>query len=435
MKKALLFRENHEPVLVSAEEVRDGMYNRYEEFVDPEYEFKVQFVKGARNNGAPYFRFYYSYEEYKKLYPGRASRYEIVADMRRYKESEWHQKWKANVSDFCSIEKCIKNSYTNKWKFADAFYNETQTCIEFQHSYIAWDFEERNKIYADLSINTIWLYDLPRANARKDKKGNIEILEDNARGFFRISENLDNLKRHCVYIQVKSGMIYRVRKLLRREISAEQKSTIRFFIPSEVYTEAQFVEAIRHNKINLSLGEDAEDTIEEDIIKNEDHIKTIQKIQDDSLPIMDQKITNDDLIDAKYNQQDKSISFNQNETEEEKVEKEFYYLDKIRKSLGNDGYKIENNSRQNSFKPSVKYIPKVEVHREKTQEEYFQEVKHLFGQHDQKIFDSRGKRWLECAWCRKKCPSAAFMEFNVDGKLNLGTCITCYHEFGPSCKY
>ena len=59
MKKALLFRENEEPALVSAEEVKDGLYSRYEEFVDPEYEFKVQFVKGARNNGALYFRFYY----------------------------------------------------------------------------------------------------------------------------------------------------------------------------------------------------------------------------------------------------------------------------------------------------------------------------------------------------------------------------------------
>ena len=304
MKQALLFRENEEPILVSAEEVRDGMYGRYEEFVDPEYEFKVQFVKGARNNGAPYFRFYYSYEEYKKLYPERASRYEIVADMRRYEESEWHQKWKANVSDFCSIEKCIKNPYSKKHKFADAFCDETQTCIEFQHSYIAWDFEERNKFYADLSMNTIWLYDLPRANVRKDENGNMEILEDNARGFFRISENPDNLKRHRVYIQVKSGMIYRVSKLLRREILAEQKSTIRFFIPSEVYTEAEFVEAIRHNKINLPLGEDI---IEEDIIKSEEHIKTIQKSQDDSSQKMDQKIADEDSIDEKSNQQGESI--------------------------------------------------------------------------------------------------------------------------------
>ena len=74
MKTALLYRENEEKIEVSAEEVKAGIYNRYEEFIDPEYEFKVEFVKGARNNGGPYFRLYYSLEEYKKRYPERASR-------------------------------------------------------------------------------------------------------------------------------------------------------------------------------------------------------------------------------------------------------------------------------------------------------------------------------------------------------------------------
>ena len=189
MRHALLFRENEEPVLVSAENVKNGLYRRDEEFVDPEYEFKVVFVRGARNNGRPYFRLYYSYEEYKKLYPERASRYEIVANMKHFKESEWHKHWKKLVSEFCTIERCVKNPETNKWKFADAFYEKTQTCIEFQHSYIAFDFEERNAFYKNLSINTVWLYDLPNANARQSETGSIEILEDNARGFFRISEN------------------------------------------------------------------------------------------------------------------------------------------------------------------------------------------------------------------------------------------------------
>ena len=255
MRQALLFRENHEPVLVSAEEVKNGIYSRYDEFVDPEYEFKVQFVKGARNNGGPYFRLYYSYEEYKKIYPERASRYEIVANMRKFEESAWHKKWKENVSDFCTIEKCIKNPSTNKWKFADAFYDKAKTCIEFQHSYIALDFEERNEFYKDLSIKTIWLYDLPRANACQDDEGNIEILEDNARGFFRISENPDNLKNHFVYIQVQSGMIYRVVELFRRETSTEQKSTIRFFVPTETYTEEEFVDAIQYNKLETQVDD------------------------------------------------------------------------------------------------------------------------------------------------------------------------------------
>ena len=254
MKNARLFRENQKPILVSAEQVRDGLYNRYEEFVDPEYEFKVQYVKGAKNNGGPYFRLYYSYEEYKKLYPDRADRYEIVANMLHYQESEWHKRWKKNVSEFCSIEKCIKNDSTNKWKFADAFYDETKTCIEFQHSYINWDFEERNEFYSNLSIKTIWLYDLPKTNARENSEGNIDILENNARGFFRISENPDNLKNHRVYVQVKSGMIYRISELLRHESSTDLKSTIRYFTPTEKYTEDEFISAIKNNTIGSSIN-------------------------------------------------------------------------------------------------------------------------------------------------------------------------------------
>ena len=292
MKEALLFRENEEPVLVSAEEVKDGFYSRYEEFVDPEYEFKVQFVKGARNNGAPYFRLYYSYEEYKKLYPDRADRYEIVANMRHYQESKWHRHWKEEMSEFCSIEKCIKDHTTNKWKFADAFYDKTQTCIEFQHSYIAWDFEERNEFYSALSINTIWLYDLPNANTREDENGNIEILEDNARGFFRISESPDNLKNFRVYIQVKSGLIYRVNELLRRDSHTEQKSTIRFFVPAEIYTDEEFVNAIKYNTIGAPIDP-------------EEKPKTIQDLWNRNYSWMIIKnIENGDLIRINRNQHD-----------------------------------------------------------------------------------------------------------------------------------
>ena len=122
MKEAVLFREDEGHIVVSAEDVKNGLYSRYEEFVDPKYEeFKVQYVKSAKNNGGPYFRLYYSYEEYKKLFPDRADRYEIVADMRKYQESKWHIHWKENMSGFCSIEKYIKNENTNKWKFSDAF--------------------------------------------------------------------------------------------------------------------------------------------------------------------------------------------------------------------------------------------------------------------------------------------------------------------------
>ena len=289
MRKALLFRENEEPIEVSAEDVRDGMYSRDEEFVDPEYEFKVQFVKGARNNGGPYFRMYYSYEEYKALYPERASRYEIVANMRRYEESVWHRKWKEKFADFCEIEKCKKNPLTNKRKYPDAFYEKTHTCIEFQHSYIAWDFEERNKFYSNLSMSTIWLYDLCRANVREAEDGNMEILEDNARGFFRISENAQNLKDYLVYIQVKSKMIYRVNELFRRESSTEHMSTIRYFVPTEIYTEDEFINAIKSNSIGVNEGNAEKE--------NKESPKTLQELwSKDYKWMMVKNTTNGDVI-------------------------------------------------------------------------------------------------------------------------------------------
>ena len=59
---------------MSADDVKAGLYDKNMHFVDPEYEFRVRFVRGAKNNGGPYFRLYYSYEEYKKKYPDRADR-------------------------------------------------------------------------------------------------------------------------------------------------------------------------------------------------------------------------------------------------------------------------------------------------------------------------------------------------------------------------
>lgn len=247
MKTALIFQAG-EPLLVTAEEVKSGKYSKDEyEFVDPEYEFKVQFVRGAKNNGGPYFRLYYSYEDYKRLFPERADRYQIVADMRRYQESVWHRNWKDQLSPFCEIEKTIKNPHTKKYKFADAFYSDSNTVIEIQHSYIALDFEERNKFYADMGMNTVWLYDLSRANVVKTENGVVEILENNANGFFRISENPENLLNHNVFIQTKSKLIYRVKELLRHTVKSELKSTIRYFIPAPTYTEEEFIQAIKNN--------------------------------------------------------------------------------------------------------------------------------------------------------------------------------------------
>ena len=248
MKTARLFRDGSS-ILVNAEEVKAGHYDRNEEFVDPEYEFRVRFVKAAKNNGDPYFRLYYSYEDYKRLFPERASKYEIVANMRRFQESKWHKHWKNSLSSFCQIEQCIKNSATGKWKFADAYYSANKTCIEFQHSYISSDFEERNKFYLSISISTIWLYDLSNANVRKTDEDTFEILENNAKGFFKISENPKNLSDNLVYIQVKSGKIFRIKNLLRRISSSDKQSTIRYFKSNEIYTDKDFIERIKDGSI------------------------------------------------------------------------------------------------------------------------------------------------------------------------------------------
>ena len=249
MKYALLFRTTNGPVLVSADDVKSGRYDKDGEYVDPDYQFKVTYVNAAKNGGGPYFRLYYSYEDYKRLYPERADRYKIVRDMRRYNETEWHTRWKANMIGFCRIEETIPNKELQQWKIADAYYADTKTCIEFQHSYISFHFEEKNEFYRALSLQTVWLYDLSSSNTKQCSDGSIEILEDNTRGFFRISEDPANLRDNFVYIQVKSGNIYRVTELDRRETSNSLKSTIRIFWPSEIYEEQEFITAIQSNSL------------------------------------------------------------------------------------------------------------------------------------------------------------------------------------------
>lgn len=269
MKNALLFRDNTEPIIVSAEDIKAGRHDRYAEYVDPEYEFKVEYVKAAKHGGRPYFRLYYSYEDYKHLYPERADRYQIVANMRRYEESEWHTHWKTNMAGFCRIEYTLPNPDTQRWKIADAYYADTKTCIEFQHSYISFHFEEKNEFYHALSLHTIWLYDLSSSNIKHCPDGSIEILEDNARGFFRISENANNLRDNFVYIQVKSGEIYRVTELERRKTSNSLKSTIRSFWPSEIYTEQEFIAAIQSNSLKSY----------EDILSHREQVKKQQEAE------------------------------------------------------------------------------------------------------------------------------------------------------------
>ncbi len=170
MDKAMLFY-NGDPVLVTAEEVLAGKYPRDSEFLDAEYpEYKVEFVSAGKpamgeEVGIPYFRLYYSYEEYKELYPDRADRYDFVIKLRRFQETQWHREWKEKLSAFCETEKHFING--SRWKFADAYDEKTNTCIEFQHSYASFEFEDRNEFYASLNKNMLWLFHLPRARIRE----------------------------------------------------------------------------------------------------------------------------------------------------------------------------------------------------------------------------------------------------------------------------
>jgi len=61
---------------------------------------------------------------------------------------------------------------------------------------------------------------------------------------------------------------------------------------------------------------------------------------------------------------------------------------------------------------------------------FYLEIKHLFNdQNNEKIIDSRGKRWIECKRCGAPLPSRAFSKYNVDGKVNLGVCTGCCHKY------
>lgn len=250
MNKARI-HDNDIDIIVSAQEILEGKYSKNCDFVDPEYEFRVTFVKRAKNHGVPYFRLYWSLEDYQKFAPERREKYEILKGMNHFAESEWHRTWEEKVSSFSSVEKYIKNNETKKYKRADAYIEKYKLCIEFQHSYIANDFEERNEFYSKLGYKVVWLYDLTKHNAKTNDEGNIEILEDNARGFYKIAEEEKDLSGYPVFIQVKDGTIYKVLKLYRKQIDGDKKSTVRYFKPDYVCSEQEFISALKNNDSRL----------------------------------------------------------------------------------------------------------------------------------------------------------------------------------------
>lgn len=246
MKVAKVFR-NGEDVIITADEVlKNRELYKDVEFVDPEEEFRVKFVKDCKGHKGPYFRLYLSKEDYKRLTPERKTRYDIISEQRHLQNGLWHTHWEEKVRPHGKTEYYIKTCgcKSSKYKRTDFYYDEGKTCVEFQHSYIAGDFNERNEFYTREGLNVVWLYDLMKMPVKAIGNGVFELLEDNAKGFFRIAEEPSNLRDYPVFIQVKGGLIYRVDKLERKEIDNELKSTVRLFIPVATFTEDEFVDGI-----------------------------------------------------------------------------------------------------------------------------------------------------------------------------------------------
>lgn len=246
----ILSNDSNNGRIVSAFEIRDGIVGKDYDFIDVEEEFRVNFVKAAKNQGDPYFRLYWSHEEYLAFSQDKKSRYDILKDMRHYQDGPWHRGWEEKVRPFAEIERYIKND--GICKRADALIRNKPVVLEFQHSFIAGDFQSRNEFYSKLGYKTIWLFDVSQHDIVYENGGYI-IVEDNARGIFKVIETESDLSRHYVYVQAKGGMIYRIKRLFRKSIDSTNKSTIRYFYTREVYTEDEFIRYLENQSEYGSL--------------------------------------------------------------------------------------------------------------------------------------------------------------------------------------
>ncbi|MDY6392830.1 MAG: hypothetical protein SPL80_08360 [Bacilli bacterium] len=233
-------------VFVTPDQVKEGVVPRESEFTDPDSEFGVRYVKDCKGHYGPYFKLYLSLEDYKRLSPERKTAWDILSDQRHYANGPWHRKWEAMFSSFCRMETTIKNEKTGILKRADAFFEQGDTIIEFQHSYIGEDFETRGAHYSSLGLNMVWLCDLTKGNVLPQEDGTYLVLEDNARPFFRVAMNPKNLARFPVFIQAKDRLIYLIKEIWRKDTDGEIKATVRVFRPAGIFTEKEFIECIKN---------------------------------------------------------------------------------------------------------------------------------------------------------------------------------------------
>lgn len=248
MRKARIFKTGE---IIDAYDVFNGLISRHEDFVDVEEDFRVKYWNGAKANGRPHFKIYLARDEYKRLTPEQKTRLEILKGQRHYQETEWHQNWEERFEGIAEIEKTLHNPW-NQRKRADAYIDDLKLCLEFQHSFIDYDFEERNYFYDFLGIKVIWIYDLTMRNV-KEEDGHYTILEDNARGFFKVAEKPENLKNNTVFIQAKDKKLYLIKELGRKEIDGDKKSTIRYFDPVCILDADEFVEMIKKGDLSAFM--------------------------------------------------------------------------------------------------------------------------------------------------------------------------------------
>lgn len=231
--------------LYSAQEVFEQGIEK-EEFTDPDRLFALKYVapyerKGRRDKNSDgldkpkvhvsaFFRRHLSLKDHRDLYGLDESLQSTEHRIHTY-ESEWHDAWKERVKDFCVLEKRFyPNGVPQKsgYKIADAYFEETNTVIEFQKSFVD-EVLTKCEFYEKEKINLIWLFYLPTLAVFEDE-GVYKIREDNFYHFFRIEKILPNFYlKNVVFLQDKNNKIYQIKSLGRAETNTELEGTVRYF--------------------------------------------------------------------------------------------------------------------------------------------------------------------------------------------------------------
>ena len=242
-----------------------------EEFIIPDKQYSLKYVspftrKGRRDSCSDgfdkprvevsaYFKKVLSLDDYRATY-GINESLKNIEHIIHSNESEWHNSWKERVKDFCEIEKRfypnnipIKSGY----KIADAYYERTNTVIEFQKSF---DDEALTKcrFYSDKGIKLIWLFYLQTLSVFEDK-GLYKIREDNYYHFFRIEKLMSNFyDNNVVFIQDKNNRIYHIKALGRAKTNTELEGTVRYFERSLSFNDSDdFARWIQYDWGNSNL--------------------------------------------------------------------------------------------------------------------------------------------------------------------------------------